>query len=1468
MGNLWTVFCGESNIPRVADLIILTRPSSCADHVLILCFDILLLIVNLFTIVFKKSLKSSNVTAATCRLSSLQIVSAILNGSLGLVYLCFGVWILEEKLRKTRDIAPLHSWTTFVFHGLIWLLIGLTVSVQGTRLRRASLRLLTFLAFLFSGVTCGFSLYIAILGKEMRIKNFLDVLSFIGSCLLLLCTYKGNRHQGCDDNDIRDPLLSSSSDDCKTYSSSGLNPFTEASFWSKLTFWWLNPLLKRGTEKTLSDEDMPSLHVSDRAESCYLSYLEILDRRKQSDRLAESEVLMTIELRNWREIVISGFFALLKVISVSAGPLLLKAFIKVAEGNESFGYAPYILVATLFLAKIVESISQRQWYFRSKLVGLRVRSLLTAVIYQKQLRLSNSAKLNQSSGQIMNYVTVDSYRIGEFPFWLHQIWTTSLQLCLAIVILFQAVGLATIASMAMIILIILCNSPIGKLQHKFQSKLTEAQDERLKKMSEAILNMKVLKLSAWETHFREVVEKLRAIEEKCLCAVQLCQANYSVIFWSSSFLVSSATFATCYFLGVPLSSTNVFTFVATLQLVQEPVRLIPDVIAVFIQAKVAFSRIVKFLGEPELETASVRVKSSLSDTRVSFQSADLSWDENPLRLTLRNISLGLKHGDKIAVCGEVGSGKSTLLAAILGEVPITAGTVQVHGTIAYVSQSAWIQTGSIRENILFGSTFDNNKYQDTLNKCSLLKDLELLPYGDLTEIGERGVTLSGGQKQRIQLARAMYKDADIYLLDDPFSAVDAHTALSLFNEYVLRALSTKTVVLVTHQVDFLRTFDYILFMSDGKILHAAPYPQLLATSQEFRDLVNAHKETAGSEMLSEVTSSRNCGSSSGEIRKKYAEMEVKTSENDSQLIKKEEREVGDSGLKPYILYLNHDRGFFLFSVAALSHLISLVGQIMQNTWMAANVDDRNVTTLRLIVVYLLIGLVSALLIICRSISTVVLNMKMSRALFSQLLMALFRAPMSFYDSTPLGRILSRVSSDLSVVDLDVPFSLLSATAMTSNCYSYMVVLAVITWQVLLVTIPMIFIVMRLQRYYFSSARELMRINGTTKSLVANHLAESMAGVITIRAFEEEDRFFAKYLQLIDTNGSPYFHYFSANEWLIQRLEILCATVLSFAALCMVLLPTGTLRSGFIGMSLSYGLALNSIVTFSINTQCLLSNYIVSVERLDQYMRIPSEALEVIEENHPPIDWPTHVILVGKQIRYRSNSPLVLRGISCVFEGGHKVGIVGRTGSGKTTLISALFRLVEPAGGKILVDGVDISRIGLHDLRSRLGIIPQDPTLFNGTVRYNLDPLGEHTEQELLEVLGKCQLKEAIGEKKNGLDSQVVEDGSNWSMGQRQLFCLGRALLRRSKILVLDEATASIDNATDMILQKIIRTEFADCTVITVAHRIPTVMYCNMVLAISEGKLVEYDEPMNLMKREDTLFGQLVQEYWSHHDSAE
>ncbi|KAI9162009.1 hypothetical protein LWI28_022825 [Acer negundo] len=691
----------------------------------------------------------------------------------------------------------------------------------------------------------------------------------------------------------------------------------------------------------------------------------------------------------------------------------------------------------------------------------------------------------------MNYVTVDANRIGEFPFWFHQTWTTSLQLCIVLVILFCTVGSATFAALVVIVFTVLRKTPLAKLQHKFQSRLMVAQDLRLKASSEALVNMKVLKLYTWETHFKNAIEDLRKVEHKWLSAMQLRKSYNSFLFLSSP--------------------------------VSEPIRSIPDITRVFIQAKVAFAHM-KFLESPELQSANVKQNMENVNHAILIESANFAWEENYLKPTLWNINL----------------------------------EIQVQGKTAYVSQTAWIQTGSIQENILFGSPMDRYRYQETIDRCSLVKDLELLPFGDLTEIGERGVNLIGGQTQRIQLACALYRDADIYLLDDPFSAVDAHTATSLFN-------MGKSYVL-------LLIIDY----------------------------------SAGSEKLAEIASPKRHETPSEEIKKGYIEKQLEASKGD-QLIKQEEREVGDAGLKLYMQYLNQNTDLFLHFMASLSHLY-----------------------------------------MC-------------------------------------------------------------------NCFG---ILAVVTWQVLFVFITVIYMAIRLQSYYFSTAKELMRINGTTKSLVANHLAQSIAGAMTIRAFKEEERFHAKNLYLIHTNASPFFHSFAANEWLIQRLETLCTAVVASSAPCMVLFPAGTFSSEFIGMALSYCLSLNITFVMSIQRQCSIANHIISVERLYRYMHITSEVPEVIEPNRPLPNW----LAVGKvdicdlQIRYRLNASLVLQGISCTFEGGHKIGVVGRLGSGKTTLIGALFCLVEPARGKIVVDSIDISTIGMHDLRSHFGIIPQDPTLFNGPVR--------------------------------------------------------------------------------------------------------------------------------------------------------
>ncbi|WMV55726.1 hypothetical protein MTR67_049111 [Solanum verrucosum] len=1254
-------------------------------------------------------------------------------------------------------------------------------------------------------------------------KAILNALSFVGA-LLLLCI--GFIKESEYDETFYKPL--------QEFEDGIITPFANAGFLGKLSFWWLNPLMKKGKRKILEDEDVPHLRSADGAGTCFDLFNEKMDMLKRKDPLGKPSILMAILLCHKKSILISGVFALIKILMLTTGPLFLHTFIKVAEGRESFKYEGFALTAGFFLAKCLESLAERQWLFRSRLIGLQVKSSLTAAIFHKQLHVLNAAKKTHSPGQIMNYVTVDAHKIGEFPFWFHQIWTTILQLVLVLCVMYYSIGVAASAALVIVILTVVVNSPLAKLQLKYQTNLMIAQDKRLKAITEALAHIKVLKLYSWEKHFMDAISKLRSEETKWLSSVQTQKGYYLLLFWSSPILVSSATFVACYLFGVPLHVSNVFTFLASIKLVQAPIRRLPDVVGAFIEAKVSLSRIVKFLEEPDMHTRDMK-KQRQDDVNICLNCTDVSWEMNSLKPTLKDINLTIKHGEKVAVCGEVGSGKSTLLSLILGEVPYINGTVDVYGKIAYVSQTAWIQTGTIQENILFGSNMEPQRYRQALERSSLVKDLEMLPFGDLTEIGERGNNLSGGQKQR---------------------------------DYVMGALSGKTVLLVTHQVEFLPAFDSILLLSNGKIMKSGAFDKLLSKSKEFQDLVNAQK-TPSDPKCQEVYAS-NKSPKAAEIE---SDNNVSSEERDDvvslegdQLIKAEEREVGDAGLKPYKQYLKHYKGFLYFSLAAIAHTMFVVGQYIQSYKLAIDLQDSSVSRLKLINVYAVIGFGLIIFLVLRSFLTVKMGLDASKSVYSTLSSSLFFAPMSFFDSTPLGRMLSRVSSDLSIVDIELAFLINFTVGSIIILYSTYVILCIFAPEVLLVIVLMIHVTILVQRYYNASAKELMRLNGTTKSLVANHLAESISGIMTIRAFGQEGRFFLKNLEFIDKNARPIFHTFSATEWLILRLEIICTIIMSSWMLGMTWLHRGSSISGLTGMAFSYGLSLNAILVLCVQWQCTIANSIISIERLEQYMRIPSEESEILQINSPLPCWPTRgkVEIRDLKVRYRPNAPLVLQGISCTFEGGQKIGVVGRTGSGKTTLISALFRLVEPTDGKIIIDECDISTIRLHDLRSRIGIIPQDPTLFTGSVRYNLDPLSKYSDDQIWEVLDKCQLREAVQEKEGGLDSSVLQDGSNWSMGQRQLFCLGRALLKRSRILVLDEATASIDNATDAILQKTIRLEFADCTVITVAHRIPTVMDYTKVLAISDGNLVEFDEPKKLINKEGSLFGMLVKEYWARY----
>ncbi|PIA40065.1 hypothetical protein AQUCO_02500054v1 [Aquilegia coerulea] len=1299
--------------------------------------------------------------------------------------------------------------------------------------------------------------------------------------------------QVCRNSDLQEPLLLEEEAGCLK-----VTPYSDAGIFSLATLSWLNPLLSIGAKRPLELRDIPLLAQKDRSKTSYKVLNSNWEKLKAENPSKQPSLAWAILKSFWKEAAWNAIFAGLNTLVSYVGPYLVSYFVDYLGGIETFPHEGYVLAGIFFAAKLVEILTTRQWYLGVDILGMHVRSALTAMVYRKGLRISSIARQSHTSGEIVNYMAVDVQRVGDYSWYLHDIWMLPMQIILALAILYKNVGIAAVATLVATIISIVVTVPLAKMQEEYQDKLMLAKDERMRKTSECLRNMRILKLQAWEDRYRLILEDMRNVEFRWLRKALYSQAFITFIFWGSPIFVSVITFGTSILLGGQLTAGSVLSALATFRILQEPLRNFPDLVSMMAQTKVSLDRISGFLQEEELqEDATIALPKGLTNVAVEIKGGEFCWDPSSSRSTLSGIQVRVEKGMRVAVCGIVGAGKSSFLSCILGEIPKTSGEVKICGSAAYVSQSAWIQSGNIEENILFGSPMDKAKYKSVIHACSLKRDLELFSHGDQTIIGDRGINLSGGQKQRVQLARALYQDADIYLLDDPFSAVDAHTGSDLFREYILTALATKTVIFVTHQVEFLPAVDLILVLKDGCIIQAGKYDDLLQAGTDFNALVSAHHEAIGTmdffantsedsdenaPLNGSVMFSKKCDSTASNIDSLAKEVPENESSSDRKLIKEkkkakrsrkkqlvqdEERERGKISMKVYLSYMAAAYKGLLIPLIILSQVLFQGLQIASNWWMAyANPqtkgDQPKTSSTELLVVYMALAFGSSWFVFIRAVLVATFGLEAAQKFFIKMLRSVFRAPMSFFDSTPAGRILNRVSVDQSVVDLDIPFRLGGFASTTIQLIGIVGVMTTVTWEVLLLVIPMAIACLWMQKYYMASSRELVRIVSIQKSPVIHLFGESIAGAATIRGFGQEKRFMKRNLYLLDCFARPFFCSLAAIEWLCLRMELLSTFVFAFCMFLLVSIPHGSIDPSMAGLAVTYGLNLNARLSRWILSFCKLENKIISIERIHQYSQLPSEAPLIIENSRPPSSWPEigTVELTDLKVRYKESLPVVLHNISCSFPGGKKIGIVGRTGSGKSTLIQALFRLIEPEGGKIIIDNIDISSIGLHDLRSRLGIIPQDPTLFEGTIRGNLDPLEEHTDHEIWQALDKSQLGEIIRQKEQKLDAPVLENGENWSVGQRQLVSLGRALLKQARILVLDEATASVDTATDNLIQKIIRTEFKDCTVCTIAHRIPTVIDSDLVLVLSDGRVAEFDCPARLLEDKSSMFSRLVSEY--------
>ncbi|KAG0326667.1 hypothetical protein BG000_001289, partial [Podila horticola] len=1335
--------------------------------------------------------------------------------------------------------------------------------------------------------------------------------------------------------------------------------YDQANLVSRLCFHFLQSVISKGYKQPLVDDDVANMmprrirtvHSYDLVSQEWERHVAKCHAKGKKPSL----LWVVLKAGGWAWMPIL-MFALLESIMEYVQPLLLDVILSFISSYSTDNPSPpafgIILAIGMFVASLLASLASGQFFQTGTNLGLEFKAGLVSMIYRKSLKLSPNARRETTVGEISNHMSVDTERISQAVSYLPGIISAPFEICVGMWMLYRQLGPSAFTGLGVVLMIIPIQTLIAKTLNKAKDKKLEAMDNRVRLMNEILSSIKIVKLYAWEL--------------KHLRRIGIAVAFMMIMYTSLPTLMTLLSFAVYALVGGPggtrgtMSAQVVFVSVTLFSRLAKPIGRASQIVSQTISLNVAVKRIQSFMLQEELDEAQIEyfdspsrqglsfesgglieVKNSVSDVTlsqpgskvvsISIQDATFSWDpatseskkessgskeEKSDRATtptsdqgagpaLVDINLEIPSGSLSILMGRVGQGKSSLLSAIIGDMYKYKGRVRVYGQLAYVPQQAWIINASLKENILFGKDLDQERYDRIIAAAGLIPDFQMLPAGDLTEIGERGINLSGGQKQRVSLARAAYQDADIYLLDDPLSAVDAHVDQHLWQNLIGPdgLLKDKTRLLVTHGIHHLSEADQIIVIKGGQIDETGKYEHLMNDKGSFFKLVSEYsikERQAEKGELRDENGDQSIANAKDNIEKADepapvvgAEI-VKQSDN-AQLIMEEEAAAGNVGWKVFMSYCK--AGTYIYSfLGILLFIFSQTSQIGINLWLqrwagreGTDRQDSIGTFLGvyavLVVLYIGLDISVNLIIFIRS------GYRASTLLHNNLLQRVMRLPMSFFDTTPF-------SSDVDNVDELLPYFVSDFYFFLTTVLGTMVVIS-FSVPIFLAVIPFLVVLyLIIQTYYIRSGRSLKRIYSISKSPLYQHFGETLAGVSTIRAMRVGNQFISDSATKSDRSSNAYFAYMIANRWMHIRLEFLGAVVVLATALLAVL-GRKTLGPAMAGLALSYSLNATFGITLLVTSFSELQNQLVSVERIREYSEKNTEAPDVndgVDDQLPP-NWPGQGSIVFKNYstRYRQGMDLVIKNISFTVAAGEKVGIVGRTGAGKSSLTLALFRIIEAAnshwaiashngvdsdadsnggdttapkdlekvaveedGGSIEIDGVDISTVGLETLRKHLAIIPQDPTLFAGTVRDNLDPFDQAGDAELWEALERAHLKEYISTMPGGLSYEVTQNGENFSVGQRSLICLARALLRKTKILVLDEATAAVDVETDELIQKTIRKEFKDRTILTIAHRIKTVMDSNKILVLEKGRVQEYDSPSELLKKGSSLFYSLAQ----------
>lgn len=896
-----------------------------------------------------------------------------------------------------------------------------------------------------------------------------------------------------------------------------------------------------------------------------------------------------------------------------------------------------------------------------------------------------------------------------------------------------------------------------------------------------------------------------------------------------------------------------------------------------------------------------------------------SWHlDREEEIALKDINVKIPVGKLTMIVGQVGSGKTSLISAMLGEMTTVSGHVDIikGANIAYVPQKPWLLNATLKENILFGQAFNFRRYNKVIDSCALKPDIASLPAGDETEVGEKGINLSGGQKQRISIARALYSNADTVILDDPMSALDAHVGKHVFEDAIMKRLvrRKRSVILVTHQLQYVSHSNQLIVMKDGRIQYQGTLsevkkqePELYESwrlalreakaSESSRDHHDPPMSPADSanpfDYSRQISVQSILSGSSQPFSRQMSEMSTAEEdcieateqdplkEKDGQLVQKEHKEVGAISLRVYLQYAAACGYLLMFVMMLLQvayHVLLAWSNIILSLWAEESSEFQNQLAQlgpqnqssnisqtfdnhKYMFNYIILNIVGLVGAFIANLVLYLTTLRASKNLHFNLLDTILHLSIRFFDTNPSGRIMNRFSADVAGIDQRLPFILESFTRCVLVTVSALAINVIGTPYFLIAVAPLAILYYCFQYFFRATARELQRIESVTRSPVFSHLSETLSGMQTIRAYRAERRFRKRAFALIDNNNTPYVYVMAINRWLGIRLDYIGSLLVFISAIAsLATCLTGQTSPAYVGLSITYALQVSIYLNWIVRNAAELELSMNSVERVDEFIHLEREVDFHHKGNHKLEEgWPVHGKIEFKNVslKYDKDLDKVVTNASFIINPGEKVGICGRTGSGKSSMTLSLFRMIDICEGEIYVDEKDTKRVSLEELRSNLAIIPQDPVLFTGTIRYNLDPLNEISDEKLWSALETVQLKDSITELPNQLDANVSEGGENFSIGQKQLFCLARAFLRDNKILVLDEATASIDLETDNKLQRVIASAFGDKTVITIAHRISTILKYDRVMVLEKGEVKEFDSPQTLLKNPTSIFSSLV-----------